>query len=158
MKSGKGITVHDPDTTDQLAIRRLLHRYARAVDTRDWELYRSLFTADAHLDYSSAPLGHAGPRDEIVGWLSHNLAFLPMTMHYITNVEADVDGDTAEVHAQFYNPMQFPGFDEMSYCGGYYHHDLIRTHVGWQSRSLTEENIWFVNPPVSPSAGASAGS
>ena len=141
------------EIADQLEIARLLARYARAVDTKDWDLYRSLFTADAHLDYSSAPLGRSGSRDEIAAWLSQNLAFLPMTMHYVTNIEAQVDGDTATVRAQFYNPMQFPGFDGLSYCGGYYHHDLIRCEDGWRSRALIEENVWFVNPPVPMGTG-----
>ncbi len=39
---------------DELAIQALLNRYARAVDTKDWQLYRSVFTADALIDYSSA--------------------------------------------------------------------------------------------------------
>jgi len=150
--------VTEPEIADQLAIERLLARYARAVDTRDWGLYRSLFTADAHLDYSSAPLGRSGSRDEITDWLSQNLAFLPMTMHYVTNIEVtNVDGDTATVRAQFYNPMQFPGFDELSHCGGYYHHDLIRRDDGWRSRALVEENVWFVNPPVPMGTGEPTG-
>ncbi len=62
--------MHDHDIEDQIEIQRLLTRYARAVDTKDWELYRSLFTEDAILDYSSAPLGNVGPRDEITDWLS----------------------------------------------------------------------------------------
>lgn len=140
--------MRDNAIQDHIQIQHLLTQYARAVDTKNWELYRSLFTEDAILDYSSAPLGQEGSRDEITDWLSQNLSFLPMTMHYITNVEADVNGDTATVRAQFYNPMQFPSFDELSYCGGYYYHQLVRTPEGWRSRALTEENVWFVNPPV----------
>ena len=48
----------------------------------------------------------------------------------------------------FYNPMQLPGMTEQSYCGGYYHHELVRTPDGWRSRSLREENAWFVNSPT----------
>ncbi|PRC43153.1 hypothetical protein C6A85_000000106805, partial [Mycobacterium sp. ITM-2017-0098] len=33
--------------SDELEIRALLNRYARAVDTKDWQLYRSVFTDDA---------------------------------------------------------------------------------------------------------------
>ena len=46
---------------DEVAIAALLYRYARAVDTKDWELYRSVFTDDAYIDYSSAgaAAGHA---------------------------------------------------------------------------------------------------
>jgi hypothetical protein len=40
--------------SDEADIARLLYRYARAVDTKDWDLYRSVFTDDAHIDYSSA--------------------------------------------------------------------------------------------------------
>ena len=39
---------------DKLEIHELLARYARSVDDRDWDLYRSVFTDDAHIDYSSA--------------------------------------------------------------------------------------------------------
>lgn len=140
------MNIHHVD--DHLQIQQVLARYARAVDTKDWGLYRSLFTADAQLDYSSAPFGLAGTRDEIIAWLSTNLAHLPMTMHYITNVEAEIRDDYATVHAQFYNPMRFPGFDDLSYCGGYYHHEMVRTVAGWRSRAMTEQNVWFVNPPV----------
>lgn len=128
-------------------ISALLYRYARAVDSKDWELYRSVFTEDAHIDYSSAG-AIVGNRDEVVDWFAANFGVIPWSMHYITNIEIlDGDGDTATVRAMFYNPMQLPGMAEMSACGGYYHHDLVRTPDGWRSRSLREENVWFTNPP-----------
>jgi ketosteroid isomerase-like protein len=132
---------------DQLEIRALLARYARGVDTKDWELYRSVFTEDARIDYTSAG-AIAGGRDEVVDWLSAGFATIPWSMHYITNVDADVAGDAATLRAMFYNPMQLPGMSGQSACGGYYHHELVRTADGWRSRSLREENIWFSNPPV----------
>lgn len=131
---------------DEAAIAALLYRYARAVDTKDWELYRSVFTQDAVIDYSSAGIP-AGSRDEIAEFLSKGFTTIPWSMHYITNIEADVDGDKAQVRAMFYNPMQLPGMAEMSSCGGYYHHELVRTPDGWRSRHLREENVWFVNSP-----------
>ncbi|OBJ19599.1 nuclear transport factor 2 family protein [Mycobacterium colombiense] len=133
---------------DELEITTLLNKYARAVDTKDWDLYRSVFTDDAHIDYSSAGAA-AGPREEVAAWLEQGFGAIPMSMHYITNVEIlDLDGDVAKVRAMFYNPMQLPGMAELSYCGGYYHHELTRTADGWRSRSLREENVWFVNPPA----------
>lgn len=132
--------------SDELEISALLHRYARAVDSNDWELYRGLFTDDAVIDYTSAG-AIAGPRDEVIDWLGKGFATIPWTMHYITNIEADIDGDTARVRAMFYNPMHLPGTAEMSSCGGYYHHELIRTEDGWRSRKQREENVWFANAP-----------
>jgi SnoaL-like domain len=133
--------------SDEADIARLLYRYARAVDTKDWDLYRSVFIQDAQIDYSSAGIP-AGSRDEIAEFLSQGFTSIPWSMHYITNIEADVDGATAHVRAMFYNPMQLPGMAEMSSCGGYYHHELVRTRDGWRSRQLREENVWFVNPPA----------
>lgn len=63
----------------------------------------------------------------------------------MSNIESQVDGDTPRVRAMFYNPMQLPGMSQMSYCGGYYHHELVRTLDGWRSRGLREENVWFTN-------------
>ncbi|UXA19842.1 nuclear transport factor 2 family protein [Mycobacterium sp. SMC-4] len=132
---------------DELEIRGLLSRYARGVDTKDWELYRSVFTENAVIDYSSAGIP-PGLRDEIVDLFSRTFEAIPWTMHYITNVEiTEIDGDTASVRAMFYNPMQLPGMAEQSACGGYYHHDLVRTPDGWRSRHLREDNVWFVNRP-----------
>lgn len=134
--------------SDELEITALLHRYARAVDTKDWDLYRSVFTADAHIDYSSAG-AIAGGREQVTDRLAQGFAAIPMSMHYITNIESRIDGDTARVRAMFYNPMRLPGMTDLSYCGGYYHHELVRTGDGWRSCNLREDNVWFVNPPVS---------
>ena len=131
--------------SDELEIRSLLYTYARAVDTKDWALYRSVFTPDAHIDYSSAGAA-VGTRDEVADWLAAGFGAIPWTMHYITNIEIDVSGDVAAVRAMFYNPMQLPGMAEQSACGGYYYHDLVRTRDGWRSRSLREDNVWFVTP------------
>ena len=66
-------------------VTALLHRYARAVDSHDWELYRSVFTDDAYIDYG--PTITAGSRDEVADWLAATCSAVRMSMHYITNVE-----------------------------------------------------------------------
>jgi len=131
---------------DELEIQALLNRYARGVDTKDWDLYRSVFTEDAVIDYTSAGIP-LGSRDEIAALFGKAFEAIPWTMHYITNIEADIDADTATVRAMFYNPMQLPGMAEQSCCGGYYFHELVRTPDGWRSRHLREDNVWFVNKP-----------
>jgi hypothetical protein len=133
------------DLQDKLEIHELLARYARAVDDNDWDLYRSIFTDDASIDYSSAGAA-AGPVDEVVAFLAQVMPTVPWKQHYITNVEIELAGDTASVRAMFFNPMQLPGMSEPSSCGGFYHHDLVRTADGWRSRRLVEENRWFLNP------------
>ena len=63
---------------DRLAIEDLLTRYATAVDRQDWDLYRSVFTADAEVDYTSAG-GIAGTVDEVVAFLDAALSGFEMT-------------------------------------------------------------------------------
>ncbi|MEO9328968.1 nuclear transport factor 2 family protein [Gordonia aurantiaca] len=135
------------EITDRFEIADVLHRYSRGVDTRDWALWRSVFTDDATIDYTSTPFGKAGSRDEIADWLEESFAFVTVSQHFITNIEYDFDGDRAAVRAMFYNPMQFVGMSELSTCGGTYHHSMVRTGTGWKSERLVEESLWFVNVP-----------
>ncbi|HLT70183.1 MAG TPA: nuclear transport factor 2 family protein [Acidimicrobiales bacterium] len=137
---------------DRVEITDLLHRYARALDTKDWDLLASVFTPDAHLDYTSSGCP-AGPRDEVVPWLARALEPVPMTQHLITNVEIDLDGDRATVRALFHNPLQLPGMPGVSHCGGTYEHEVVRTPEGWRSRRLVETMLWSSNPvpPTMPS-------
>ena len=131
--------------TDRLAIEDLLTRYATAVDQRDWDLYRSVFTADAEVDYTSAG-GTAGTVDEVVAFLDAALSGFEMTQHLVGNVDAVVDGDEARVTAVFTNPLRLAGGDTW-FTGGWYHHDLVRTADGGRSRRLREESAWFDRAP-----------
>ena len=136
------------ESADFVEIQQLLARYSRSLDTRDWELYRSVFTADAFIDYSASG-GMTGQRDEVAEWLRKTLGTFEWSgMHYITNVEANVTGDSAQVRAAVFNPMQFPGMTGLTYFGGYYHHDMVRTPDGWRSRNLREEVLWSANAPL----------
>ncbi len=135
---------------DTIEIQQLLARYSRSLDTRDWELYRSVFTEDAQIDYAASG-GLTGRRDDVVEWLIKTLGTFEWSgMHYITNIEAEVQGDSAQVRAAVFNPMQFPGMKGLTYFGGYYHHDMIRTPDGWRSRKLREEVLWSRNAPLEP--------
>jgi 3-phenylpropionate/cinnamic acid dioxygenase small subunit len=131
---------------DKLEIQEQLARYARGVDTRDWDLWRSVFTPDALVDYSKSGFA-CGPRDEVAASLAQAFATIPWATHHISNVEIDLDGDRAQVRAMFYNPMQLPGMESASSTGGYYHHEFVRTPEGWKSAHLVEEPVWFLNAP-----------
>ena len=130
---------------DRSAAEDLLTRYATAVDRRDLEQYRSIFTADAEIDYTSAG-GIAGTVDEVVEFLSTSLEMFEMTQHLVSNIDLEVNGDSAPVTAMFNTPMRLPGGDTW-FTGGWYHHDLVRTPDGWRSQRLREESAWFDRAP-----------
>lgn len=126
---------------DRLEITDLLTRYATAVDSKDWALYRTVFTADAQIDYSTAG-GPVGDLDTVVARLTEQLNLFARTQHFISNIAVDLDGDTAKVRAMFFNPMIVSPGKQFT-CGGWYNHDLIRTPDGWRSTRLLEEAAWF---------------
>jgi 3-phenylpropionate/cinnamic acid dioxygenase small subunit len=136
-----------PGLADRLAIQDWFTQYAKCVDDRMWPEWRALFTDDATIDYASAG-GPVGDRETVADGLRDALAPFPMTQHYVTNIDITFEGtDLAQVRAMFYNPMIFPGATAISACGGYYHHELVRTADGWKSRKLLEQNLWFENDP-----------
>ena len=131
---------------DRIEITDFFSRYARAVDTRDWDLYRTLFTKDAHIDYSSSG-GSVGNLEETVSFLSKALDMFEMSQHLVTNIEVlEKEENEADVLALFNNPMRLKG-GEIWFVGGKYRHELIRSDSGWKSRKLVEETLWFDSSP-----------
>ncbi|MEM9202190.1 MAG: nuclear transport factor 2 family protein [Actinomycetota bacterium] len=128
--------------SDRIAISDFLTAYARAVDTKDWDAFRSLFTDDAHIDYSSSG-GIEGGVDEVASWMETTMSMFSTTQHIITNETVTIDGDTASVHAVLFNPMVFDGADTLSFtCGGGYDHDLVRVGDDWKSRRVVMTMSW----------------
>ncbi|WP_328392538.1 nuclear transport factor 2 family protein [Nocardia sp. NBC_00416] len=126
---------------DRLEITDLLTRYATAVDSKDWALYRTVFTADAQIDYTTAG-GPTGDLETVVSLLSQQLELFTRTQHFISNIAVELDGDAAKVRAMFFNPMIVTPGKQFT-CGGWYNHDLVRTPDGWRSARLYEESAWF---------------
>ena len=126
---------------DELEIANLLTRYAYAVDSPDWDLYRNVFTEDAHLDYSAAGMV-TGTVDAAVGSLRPKQAALSMSMHYVTNVDSRITSDNADVTAMWFSAIQLSGDPQTRFFGGRWRHDLVRTADGWRSRKLVLEVVW----------------
>ena len=129
---------------DRQAVTDLLTRYTRAVDTGDFADLTHVFTPDAVLDYSS-PGGPVGPPAEVVPWIEQGLAGFDRVQHVIGQVHIDLDGDTARATAYFTNPMVSVdplGQEHLWEVGGYYHHDLVRTPLGWRSRGIVDDVVW----------------
>jgi ketosteroid isomerase-like protein len=123
---------------DELEIGSLLARYARAVDARDWTLYRSVFTHDATIDYSAVGVT-ATALDDVVNALADLVAEQSASMHYVTNVESHVDNDIARVHAMWLNAATYHNDSTIGQHAGRWHHDMVRTSGGWRSHNLRLE-------------------
>ena len=84
------------DIADLVAIReieQLKYRYVRALDHKDWELFRSCFADDATATYGDR-LEFADP-DAIVAYMRENLGPSMITLHQVHHPEIELDGDEA---------------------------------------------------------------
>ena len=131
------------ELSHRLHIHDVLVRYAAAVDARDWDRLRTLFTEDAVLDYSVFG-GPRGPVDDAIEWMSNALARVPMTQHLITNVLIHLGTDTAEVTSAVFNPI---GTDsDPILVGGTYRDRMVRTDSGWLIAKRTASFTWSSRP------------
>ncbi|MGH9028640.1 MAG: nuclear transport factor 2 family protein [Acidimicrobiales bacterium] len=133
------------DPADRAGIAELLADYARAVDTKDWELYKSVFSADAVVDYTSSG-GPRGTREQVAEWVSSALEPFTMTQHLVTNLHVEVEGDNATCRSDYYNPMGMPdgaGRLALFFVGGLYLDRLRRSEGGWLITERVEEMLWI---------------
>jgi SnoaL-like protein len=147
---------------DRLAVDGLVTEYAMAVDDGDWATYLGLFTDDGRADYRSAG-GIEGAATRVVEWLAQNLGPFAMRQHLIVNREVRFGilqrdtGDTAQVRADYLNPMRFAASDGAStapdfVCGGRYSFGLLRTPDGWRLREVVIEERWRRLPGHRPAS------
>lgn len=137
---------------DRLALDGLVTEYAVAVDDGDWEAYRGLFTPDGRADYRSAG-GIEGSAGTVAGWLAESFEVFPVRQHLITNrrvsfgtLEQD-RGDTAQVQADYVNPMGAAGPEGVSaapdlVCGGRFAFAMVRTDDGWRLSEVVVREKW----------------
>jgi 3-phenylpropionate/cinnamic acid dioxygenase small subunit len=122
------------ELSDRIEIQDLLVRYATALDTKDWALLDTCFTADGWVDYTSSG-GIAGPYSKARRWLEKALAAFPVTVHMVGNVSVTITGDAARSTAFVLNPMRYRNPDGSLHpftVGAYYHDVLVRTVEGWK--------------------------
>lgn len=80
------------DLVEIEAIKRLKHRYARLLDTKDFDGLVECFTEDATASYSGGQLSYEG-RDAIIGFLRDALGSTSMlTSHLVGQPEIELTG------------------------------------------------------------------
>ncbi|MET9541607.1 nuclear transport factor 2 family protein [Streptomyces sp. NPDC006553] len=133
---------------DRLAVDDLITGYAAAVDDADWTAYRALFSPDGRADYRGSG-GVEGPATEVADWLAETLTLFPVRQHLIVNRRVlfrgpagyPENGDTAEIRADYVNPMRFTSGEDFV-CGGRYGFGAVRTTDGWRLTSVVVDERW----------------
>lgn len=136
------------DLADREAIRTLRYRFGRALDTRDWPLFESLFTDDIEADFTAfgLPLIH-GPKQQLIGFFRQAFRREEMrTQQCYGNFLISIDGDRAHcissLHGHHYVKDLAAG--EVFELRATYHDHLVREGDGWRLTALRLEVISMV--------------
>jgi hypothetical protein len=112
--------------------------YCLALDRRDWEALRDVFTADARCDYGSS----GSPRgvDAIVDLLRRSLTRFAVTQHVIGThtVEVGVRGVSASAYLVATHVLGREKFT----IAGTYRDTFVPTAQGWRISSRTLDRTW----------------
>jgi hypothetical protein len=139
------------EMADRFRIQDLLYREARAIDTRDWSLWRTCYTEDADIDWRGNDAIRAR-RDEAGEWLSKVSENFPAPayQHFCANIEIDLDGDHARTRTLQLIPISLPSGDggrQMGFCGIWFEDELVRVGRGWKIARRVERLAWRHNFP-----------
>lgn len=138
---------------DRLDIQAVLHRYATALDTRDWELLRTCFDEDVIGTYDS--IGVQRGYEALEALCRQALEPLAATQHLVGNVEIAVDGDeaTARCYLQATHVRSQLGGDDNFVVAGTYLDRLARSSHGWRIVQRELRRTWTAGPLHIISAG-----
>ncbi len=136
------------ELTDRAEISDLIVRYTRALDQQRWDEFDSIFTADAHIDYSA----FGGATGDLAGtkkFLAESMSLFTKTQHMLGLPAITLDGDRASAVTPCHNPMLLgSGKDsKVMVCSLWYHHELVRTEEGWRIARLSEERNFMTMLP-----------
>jgi 3-phenylpropionate/cinnamic acid dioxygenase small subunit len=120
----------DQERVDRADIGDVLVRYATGIDRRDWSLFRSCFIEDCQADYGD--IGTWRSADEITDWMRASHEPMGHTLHRITNLAVDLDGDRATARSYVDAIVLVADTATGVHAVGFYDDDLVRTDGGWR--------------------------
>lgn len=131
---------------DRLAIQDLISRYPVYVDNRELDLLDALFTADAHLDFTSFG-GPVGGLADVKEFLVGSLGMFASTQHMMGLPAIALNAHTATAKTSCHNPMVMEGSDgkrQAWLIGLWYDDEFVKTADGWRIASRTATRCYAV--------------
>ena len=123
---------------DLEAIRTLDARYCRVLDDGDWDALVELFTEDGEFIGLDRAAGRPALRSFFAGLADGGLTAF---WHHVTNLEIDLDGDTARARSFLWQPCVLDGVPHVA--AGRYEDHLVRQDDRWLYRTKTVRFHYF---------------
>jgi hypothetical protein len=132
---------------DVVALTQLSYRYARAIDSRDYDALGMMFMPDATFAYDHA----GGAHSDLASWLqgARRLDQLDLTQHFFSNHEFEVAGDQASGRFHMMAQHVRRGVEGGSnlLIGGIYRDTYVRTDDSWRIATRSHETRWATGNP-----------
>lgn len=121
--------------SDRELIHQVLLRYAKGIDQRDWELFRTCWTDEITVDYG--PLGTFTDPDALTDIVRQTHGGMGDTYHRLTNFDITIDGDKATARAYVQAVLMLVPGDQSQWieATGHYDDTLELTGAGWRIRT-----------------------
>lgn len=132
------------------AISRVILRYARAVDQRDFVAVRDCFHSSARVHYGD---WFSGDLDEALGFLERSIPALVSTLHIFGSpwIELDLGAGTAEVETYAVNSATYPPGDDglsiQNVSGTRYLDRFALLEGRWAIVERRNRRVWAHNLP-----------
>jgi 3-phenylpropionate/cinnamic acid dioxygenase small subunit len=127
---------------DRQDISDLLIRYATGIDRRDWDLFRTVFTPDCHLDYGE--IGVWDGVEAVTEFMDVAHAAAGYLMHRISNIVIDVQGDRAVTRCYVDAWIMAADNNSGVNARGFYDDEIVRTDAGWRIARRTFTTVQVV--------------
>ncbi len=142
---------------DRTEIADALYRYAFGLDHGDAEKLASALTEDCVIDFTSAAT-RIGIKFPLINGREQALQVLiPMlgpldTSHNASNIQIEVNGDTATMHAYIMSQHFMPGQgsrrgSDFALLMNRYRAELVRDGERWRFRRMKIDNAWAEGDP-----------
>ncbi len=131
---------------ERITVAQVVYNYAMGIDTKNWDLHRSIFADEVTMDFES---WHSVPKhviraDELSKNSSVYFAGLDATQHSMTNPQVTIDGDRARciVYMQAEHFLNDAEPARRFVIGGYYTDELVRDGDTWKIVAVTLKVLW----------------
>jgi hypothetical protein len=126
---------------DRLELTALVGTLGRTLDTRMYDAFRDVFTAEATIQ---TPGGEQQGIDRIIGQASARHAEYDVTQHLFGDVHVEVEGDRATIAANSIATLVPDAEQRENHrtLGGRYEIDAVRTPAGWRFDRMSTTLLW----------------
>ena len=133
-------------TAERLAVHDVMHRYALAIDTKNWTLLETVFTARVTADFRSFGNREVfeGPAAEWVNTIRATIQGMDATQHTMTNHLYDISGDHAQgtTYICALHACKNAWGDDTYTVGGHYAVEMVRGADGWRIKAYALHVTW----------------